>query len=97
MSIETHTSVKRDLVHVLEACIRERLSAVLCLVQPHNRRHFENFEDLYVGRRWKRASKVGSIPWTVKGQKLTRHHHVQVTFLRIIVIKILLTARMSAV
>jgi hypothetical protein len=33
----------------------------------------------------------------VKGQKLTRHHHVQVTFLRIIVIKILLTARMSAV
>ena len=91
--------MSKDLVHVLEACRCERLSTVLCLVQPHNRRHFEHFEDLQVGRRWKGASVavriVTRIPWTAKGHKLTRHHHVQVTFLRIIVIKILRTGRMS--
>jgi hypothetical protein len=92
--------VSKDLVHVLEACRFERLSAVLCLVQPHNRRHVEHFEDLYVSRRWKGASVVGRILWTfvlwtAEGQKLTRHHHVQVAFLRIIVIKILRSSCMS--
>jgi hypothetical protein len=33
--------------------------------------------------------------WTAEGQKLTRHHHVQVALLRIIVIKILRSSRMS--
>jgi hypothetical protein len=64
---------------------------------PHNRRNIEHFEDLQVGRRRKRASVVVRIPWTAKGQKLTRHHHVQVTFLRIIVIIILRTGRAGIV
>ena len=88
------TPVFKDLVYVLEAGRCERFSAVLCLVQPHNRRHFEHFEDLYVGRRAKGAL-VGGVPGTAEGQKFTRHHHVEVTILRVVVIKILPTARMS--
>jgi hypothetical protein len=38
---------------------------------------------------------VGSIPGTVEGQKFTWHHHVEVTILRGVVIKILPIDRMS--
>jgi hypothetical protein len=41
------TLVFKDLVYVLEAGRCERFSAVLCPVQPHNRRYFEHFEGLY--------------------------------------------------
>jgi hypothetical protein len=34
------------------------------------------------------------IPGTPEGQKFTRHHDVEVTILRLVVIKILPTARM---
>jgi hypothetical protein len=40
---------------------------------------------------------VGRIPGTAEGQKFTLDHHVEVTIRRVVIIKILPTARMSDV